>query len=87
MKAWIRDREGDDWKFPTRKAEYRQAAQMIVALDKPDGEVIDSIAPTKEDPAQLIPSDRTDGYEQVVWHEQTHLVQSIDLDFEREVRA
>ena len=72
MKAWIRDREGDE---------------MIEALDKPDGEVIDSIAPTKEEPAQLIPSDRTDGYEQDVWHEQTHLVQSIDLDFEREERA
>ena len=72
MKAWIRDREGDE---------------MIVALDKPDGEVTDWIAPTEDDPAELIPSGRTDGYEQIIWHEQTHLVQSIDLDFEREVRA
>ena len=51
MKAWIRDREGDE---------------MIVALDKPDGEVTDWIAPTEDDPAELIPSGRTDGYEQII---------------------
>ena len=70
--VWIRDRQGNE---------------HIASLDKPDGEAMIWIAPTEQDPAQLIPSDRTDGYEQIIWHEQTHLVQSIDLDFEREVRA
>ena len=67
MKTWIRDREGDE---------------MIVALDKPDGKVIDSIAPTEDDPAETIISDRSDGYEQVIWNGATHLVQSIDLEWE-----
>jgi len=77
MKAWIRP-------FPWTPA---GDIEMIASLDKPDGEVTDWIAPTEDDPAQLIPSDRTDGYEQIIWHDKTHLVQSIDLDFEREVRA
>ena len=67
MKVWIRDRQGNE---------------MIASLDKPDGEVKLWIAPTEDDPAELIASSRSDGYEQVVWDGAIHLVQSIDLDFE-----
>ena len=67
MKTWIRDREGDE---------------HIASLDKPDGEAIDWIAPTEQDPAEAIISDRSDGYEQVIWNGATHLVQSIDLEWE-----
>ena len=63
VKTWIRDRQGNE---------------MIASLDKPDGEVKTWIAPTEDDPAEIIPSDRSDGYE----HDLIHLVQSIDLDFE-----
>ena len=66
MKTWIRDRQGNE---------------MIASLDKPDGEVKMWIAPTEDDPAELIASDRIDGYEQIVWHDLIHLVQSIDLEF------
>ena len=68
MKTWIRDRQGNE---------------MIASLDKPDGEAVLWIAPTEDDPAETIPSDRDDGYEQIVWHDLIHLVQSIDLDFEQ----
>ena len=67
MKTWIRDR----WRN-----------EMIVSLDKPDGEAIASIAPTEDDPAETIISDRSDGYEQISWHGDTYLVQSIDLEWE-----
>ena len=63
--AWIRNRKNNE---------------MIASLDKPDGEVKLWIAPTKDDPAQTIPSDRDDGYEQIVWHGVIHLVQSIDIE-------
>ena len=67
MKTWIRDRQGNE---------------LIASLDKPDGEAIDWIAPTEQDPAEAIISDRSDGYEQVIWNGATHLVQSIDLEWE-----
>ena len=67
MKTWIRDRQGNE---------------HIASLDKPDGEAIDWIAPTEQDPAEAIISDRSDGYEQVIWNGATHLVQSIDLEWE-----
>ena len=67
IKTWIRDRQNNE---------------MIASLDKPDGEVKMWIAPTEDDPAELIASERSDGYEQVVWDGVIHLVQSIDLDFE-----
>jgi len=67
INTWIRDRQNNE---------------MIASLDKPDGEVKLWIAPTKDDPAETIPSDRDDGYEQIVWHDLIHLVQSIDLEFE-----
>ena len=41
------------------------------------------ISPTREDPAVLIPSDRSDGYEEIKWHGEVHLVYSIDLEHER----
>ena len=41
------------------------------------------ITPTKEDPAQLIPSNRDDGYEEIKWHGEVHLVYSIDLEHEK----
>jgi hypothetical protein len=66
MKAWIRERQGNE---------------HIVSLDKPDGDAVVWIAPTEDDPAEIIPSDRDDGYEQIVWNDVTHLVQSIDLEF------
>ena len=67
MKTWIRDRQGNE---------------HIASLDKPDGEVMVWIAPTEQDPAETIISDRSDGYEQVSWRGVTHLVQSIDLEWE-----
>ena len=67
MKTWIRDRQGNE---------------HIASLDKPDGEAMVWIAPTEQDPAETIISDRSDGYEQVSWHGVTHLVQSIDLEWE-----
>ena len=66
MKTWIRDRQNNE---------------MIASLDS-HGEVKLWIAPTEDDPAETIPSDRDDGYEQIVWHDLIHLVQSIDLEFE-----
>jgi hypothetical protein len=68
MKVWIRERQGNE---------------HIVSLDKPDGDAVSWIAPTENDAAEIIPSDRSDGYEQVIWHGATHLVQSIDLEFEQ----
>jgi len=68
IKTWIRDMQGNE---------------MIASLHKPDGEAVLWIAPTEDDPAETIPSDRDDGYEQIVWHDLIHLVQSIDLDFEQ----
>ena len=68
MKTWIRNRQGNE---------------HIASLDKPDGKAVVWIAPTREDPAKTIPSDRDDGYEQIVWHDIIHLVQSIDLEWER----
>ena len=41
------------------------------------------ISPTREDPAVLIPSDRSDGYEEIKWHGEVHLVYSIDLEHEK----
>ena len=67
MKTWIRDRQGNE---------------HIASLDKPDGEAMVWIAPTEQDPAEAIISDRSDGYEQVIWNGATHLVQSIDLEWE-----
>jgi hypothetical protein len=67
IKTWIRDRQGNE---------------MIASLHKPDGEAVLWIAPTEDDPAETIPSDRDDGYEHIVWHDLIHLVQSIDLEFE-----
>ena len=66
--TWIRDRQNNE---------------MIASLDT-DGEVKLWIAPTKDDPAQTIPSDRDDGYEQIVWHGVIHLVQSIDIESSEE---
>ena len=66
MKVWIRERQGN---------------AHIASLDKPDGDAVVWIAPTEDDPAEIIPSDRDDGYEQIVWNDVTHLVQSIDLEF------
>ena len=68
--TWIRDRQNNE---------------MIASLDT-DGEVKLWIAPTKDDPAQTIPSDRDDGYEQIVWHSLIHLVQSADIEQERQTR-
>jgi len=53
MKAWIRERQGNE---------------HIVSLDKPDGDAVVWIAPTEDDPAEIIPSDRDDGYEQITSH-------------------
>tara|TARA_R110002051_G_scaffold77664_1_gene141124 strand:- start:779 stop:1201 length:423 start_codon:yes stop_codon:yes gene_type:complete len=71
MKVWIREFE-DDRIFGTE------------SFDKPDGKEVSWIAPTEDDPAVIIPSDRTDGYEHIVWHDVTYLVQSVDLEFEGE---
>ena len=67
MKTWIRDREGNE-EIPT--------FTLIDGGEATTG----SIAPTEQDPAELVSSDRTDGYEHVVWHEAIHLVYSIDLE-------
>ena len=58
----------------------RQGNEMIASHHK--GEAVLWIAPTEDDPAETIYSDRDDGYEYIVWHDLIHLVQSIDLDFE-----
>jgi len=68
--TWIRDRQNNE---------------MIASLDT-DGEVKLWIAPTEDDPAQTIPSDRDDGYEQIVWHGLIHLVQSTDIEQENQTR-
>jgi len=70
MKTWIRDRQG---------------TEMIASLYNPDGEVKMWIAPTKDNPAETISSDRDDGYEHIVFEGETHLVQSIDLEWENSV--
>jgi len=41
------------------------------------------ISPTREDPAVLIPSGRDDGYEEIKWHGEVHLVYSADLEHEK----
>jgi|TARA_Y100000310_G_scaffold338688_1_gene429116 hypothetical protein len=72
MKCWIRP-------YPDTPAGDKE---MIASLDQADGETKLWITPTQDDPAETIPSWRDDGYEQIVWRGVTHLVQSIDLDFE-----
>ena len=67
MKAWIRD---------------NYYMEEIPAKRLKDNALL-HIFPVKDDPAETIPSDRDDGYEQIVWHDLIHLVQSIDLDFEQ----
>jgi len=66
MKAWIRD------------SHYMEE---IPAKRLKDNALV-HIFPVRDDPAEQIPSQRADGIETIIWHEDKYEVFSIDLDWE-----